>query len=97
MQKLERSNSYRLLKLREMLFRRTDESNELAMNEIKDAMEAYIINGKYDNRTLRKDLETLDGMDFEIVRNIGKHGKLLYSYQSRLFETYQLRLIIDAV
>ncbi|MDY0404467.1 WYL domain-containing protein [Virgibacillus sp. 179-BFC.A HS] len=97
LEKLERNNSYRLLKLREMLFQKTDEMNELSIDDINKAMEKYIINGKYDKRTLKKDLDALDEMDFEIVRNKGKYGKILYSHQTRLFETYQLRLMIDAV
>src|SRR5699024_10060686 len=52
---------------------------------------------KADARTIKRDLEILDETDFEIMKNKGKFGKILYSHQSRLFETYQLRLIVDAI
>src|SRR5699024_9247056 len=32
-----------------------------------------------------------------VIQNKGKYGKILYSHQGRLFETYQLRLMIDAI
>ncbi|WP_010648473.1 helix-turn-helix transcriptional regulator [Oceanobacillus massiliensis] len=94
---MERESNYRLLKLKEILFDHTDEHNELGIQEIIESLQREMPNATFDKRTIKRDLEILDEADFEIVRNTGKFGKLLYSHQSRLFETYQLRLIIDAI
>src|SRR5699024_6468964 len=94
---MERANSYRLLKLKEILFHGTDEINQLDMKQLREHLKKETANAASDSRTIRKDLETLDDMDFEIIRNTGRYGKTLYSHQARLFETYQLRFMVDAV
>lgn len=94
---MEKGSNYRLLKLREILFEETDEHNELGISEIAEKLRQIIPDKPIDHRTIKRDLEILDKFDFEIMRNEGKYGKILYSHQSRLFETYQLRLIIDAI
>jgi len=94
---LERGNNYRLLKLRNILFSETDEHHELSIQDIVDKLGIQSRQIKADVRTIKRDLEMLDDAGFEIVKNTGKFGKILYSHQSRLFETYQLRLMIDAV
>lgn len=93
---MERANNYRLLKLKEILFNETDEHHELSLKEIRDRLQIQSEN-KIDARTIKRDLQMLDDSDFEIVQNRGKFGKILYSHQGRLFETYQLRLLVDAV
>lgn len=94
---MERTSNYRMLKLREILFRETDELHQLGINELSKRLQQNTDYLTFDNRTIKRDLEILDEMGFEIVRNTGKYGKTLYSHQARLFETYQLRLIIDAI
>lgn len=94
---MERGSNYRLLKIKEILFRETDEYNELGINELSEKLRSIVGDATFDNRTIKRDLEILDDTDFEIVQNKGKFGKTLYSHQTRLFETYQLRLIIDAI
>ncbi|WP_164667503.1 helix-turn-helix transcriptional regulator [Virgibacillus doumboii] len=94
---MERGSNYRLLKIREILFSETDEYNELDINQLSEKLRIITGDAKFDNRTIKRDLEILDDSDFEIVRNTGKFGKSLFSHQTRLFETYQLRLIIDAI
>lgn len=95
---MERGSNFRLLKIKEILFRETDEFNEVGIDELGDILRN--ITGEpsnVDHRTIKRDLEILDELDFEIVKNKGKFGKILYSHQTRLFETYQLRLMIDAI
>jgi len=94
---MERENNYRLLQLRQLLFEKTDETEEWSMKEIIEALEQEMPDSTFDKRTIKRDLEILEEMDFEIVRNTGKYGRILYSHQGRLFETYQLRLIVDAI
>lgn len=94
---MERGSNYRLLKIRNLLFDETDEQHELGINELNQKISQLMPHTTFDNRTIKRDLDTLDELDFEIVRNKGKYGKILYSHQARLFEMYQLRLIVDAV
>src|SRR5690625_6522943 len=42
-------------------------------------------------------LNALQEMGFDIVLNRRKHGKIYYSHQNKLFETYQIRLLVDAI
>ncbi|MUV37481.1 hypothetical protein JNUCC1_01287 [Lentibacillus sp. JNUCC-1] len=94
---MERGNNYRLMKLRDMLFEETDEEHELGIEELISKLQNAGVTGKFDKRTIKRDLEILDEADFEVIVNKRKFGKHFYSHQSRLFETYQLRLIIDAI
>src|SRR5690625_2438337 len=94
---MEHTNHYRLLKLKEILSRETDEYHELSIDELKEKLLRISPKRNIDRRTIKRDLEILDETGFEIVKNKGKFGKILYSYQSRLFEIYQLRLIVDAI
>ncbi|WP_077329434.1 helix-turn-helix transcriptional regulator [Virgibacillus siamensis] len=94
---MERGSNYRLLKLRDILFDETDDLHELGIEELSAKLKAYTGDAFFDNRTIKRDLEILDETDFEIVRNTGRYGKIYFSHQTRLFETYQLRLIIDAI
>ncbi|MBT2215217.1 WYL domain-containing protein [Virgibacillus dakarensis] len=94
---MERTSNYRLLKIKEVLFNETDDFHELGIDELQERLKEIMNDATYDSRTIKRDLQTLDDMDFEIVRNTGKFGKTFFSHQARLFETYQLRLIIDAV
>ncbi|MFD1036976.1 helix-turn-helix transcriptional regulator [Virgibacillus byunsanensis] len=94
---MERGSNYRLLKIKEILFNETDEYNELDLQELSEKLRLLTDDMTFDSRTIKRDLAILDETDFEIVRNTGKFGKTLFSHQARLFETYQLRLIIDAI
>ncbi|SFD65363.1 Predicted DNA-binding transcriptional regulator YafY, contains an HTH and WYL domains [Lentibacillus persicus] len=94
---MERGSNYRLLQLREILFNETDEQHDMGIDELINKLRTLSGDTTFDKRTIKRDLETLDDMDFEIVKNQGRYGKIKYSHQTRLFETYQLRLIIDAI
>lgn len=94
---LEHANNFRLLKLREVLFQETDEDHELSLDELREKVLQLSPERAYDRRTVKKDLAVLEQAGFDIVKNKGKYGKILYSHQSRLFELYQLRLLVDAI
>ncbi len=94
---MKQTNHYRLLKLRELLFAETDEENEVTIYDMQEKLMHLLELEKLDIRTLRKDIEALQSMDFDIVENRRAHGKLYYSHQNKLFETYQIRLLVDAV
>nr|WP_246364114.1 WYL domain-containing protein [Halobacillus locisalis] len=84
--------------MRDILFEETDEYNELSLQDIIEKMKLYFgTEATFDPRTLKLDMEVLEEAGIEIVRNTGRFGKVYYSYQDHVFETYQLRLINDAV
>lgn len=92
------SATERVLQLREILYEQTDEEHELSIEELITKLK--IRNGtdyKVDKRALKRDIDALNDSGFEVMENIGEKGKKLYSHQIRLFETYQLRLLSDAV
>src|SRR5690625_3613344 len=93
---MSRGNNNRLLKLKEILFNETDDAQSL---DIDESMHKLIScsEDKYDERTIKRDMECLDEANSEIQTTTGRYGKILYSHQARLFETYQLRLIVDAI
>lgn len=91
------SNSYRLLKLRDILLAETDENYELTMNEIQEKLAQYIPGRTIDPRTILRDIEALDSSGFEVVHRRGRYGMHLLSHQNRDFELYQIRLIVDAI
>src|SRR5690625_1935138 len=92
-----KSNSDRLLKIRQILEEETDEENHLSIKEIQQKLEQWAENETVDRRTIRSDIESLDRSGFYIITNQEKYGTRVYSYQERSFEVYQLRLMIDAI
>lgn len=94
---MKQSNNYRLLQLKDLLFKETDEEHELDVYEIKEKLMALLHLEKIDIRTIKNDIESLQSMDFDIVENRKKFGKIYYSHQAKLFETYQIRLLVDAI
>ncbi|QST00986.1 WYL domain-containing protein [Pontibacillus sp. ALD_SL1] len=95
---MELNNNTRLLQLQEILSQETDEYHELSIKEIKEKLKVVFgSEAKFDNRTLKRDMEVLAEAGVEVIQNQGEFGKMMYSYQDRVFETYHLRLLIDAV
>ncbi|TGB05413.1 WYL domain-containing protein [Halobacillus salinus] len=95
---MELNNSTRILKLQELLSQETDEWNQLSMKEIAEKLRfIFGPEAKFDSRTLKRDMNTLGDVGFEVIENPGEFNKTLYSYQDRVFETYQLRFLNDAV
>lgn len=94
-------NGARLLKLREIFERETDEENELTLHQLVERLKKSF--GPDDSiiqigtKAVRRDIQTLRAQGFEIIENIGDKGKKFYSYQNRLFEPHELRMLVDAV
>lgn len=91
------ANSKRVLELKRFLFDYTDENNEFTIYELQEKLSEMTNQPRLDFRTIKQDIQTLNEMDFTIVENRKEFGKKYYSHQNRLFETYQVRLLIDAV
>ncbi|HLR70144.1 MAG TPA: WYL domain-containing protein, partial [Pseudogracilibacillus sp.] len=93
----QNNNNFRLLQLRKILFEETDENHELDIYEIREKLIHKLNLDSLDIRTIKSDLDSLQQMDFEIIQNRRKFGKIFYSHQEKLFETYQIRLLVDAI
>ncbi|MEI3604301.1 WYL domain-containing protein [Pseudogracilibacillus sp. SE30717A] len=94
---MKQSNNFRLLQLRDLLFNETDEEHEYDIYEIEEKLVQLLDLKSIDHRTIKNDIEALQEMDFDIVRNRKKFGKIFYSHQDKYFETYQIRLLVDAI
>jgi predicted DNA-binding transcriptional regulator YafY len=92
-------NKERLLKLMDIFREQTDEENELTLDEIVDHFQLlYGPDVRLNRNSLRDDIEHLIEAGFDITINQEKDGlPKYYSHQYRLFELYELRMLIDAV
>lgn len=90
-------NNDRLLLLRDILFSETDENHELDIYELKAKLMEHLNAKSIDNRTIKNDLDALEKINFEVMKNRRKFGKIYYSHQAKPFETYQLRFLVDAI
>ena len=91
------NNNFRLLQLKKILFEETDEDHELDVYQLREKLMHALDLKNLDIRTIKSDLQSLQQMDFEIIENRRKFGKIYYSHQDKLFETYQIRLLVDAI
>ncbi|WP_370222227.1 helix-turn-helix transcriptional regulator [Cytobacillus sp.] len=92
-------NKQRMLKLMEILREQTDEENEYTLDDITECFKKeYGPDVKFNKNSLRDDIEHLIEAKFDITINQEKEGMpKFYSHQYRLFELYELRMLIDAV
>lgn len=95
----EVSNKERILKLREVFERETDEHHELSFADIIKRLKLeYGADYKVGLRAIKDDIKTLrENEETYLIENTDKFGKKLYSKQNRKFEIYQLRILMDAV
>ncbi len=92
------SASHRIMKIRELLLNETDELHEMSVEELVEKLKlSFGEEYEVDKRALKRDISALNDTGFEVIENTGGKGKKLYSHQDRIFETYQLRLLVDAV
>jgi predicted DNA-binding transcriptional regulator YafY len=83
----------------EILKEQTDEENEFTLDEIVEQFRRiYGPDVKLNKNSLRDDMEHLIEAKFDVTINQEKEGMpKYYSHQFRLFELYELRMLIDAV
>lgn len=82
-----------------ILREQTDEENEYTLDDITECFKKeYGPDVKLNKNSLRDDIEHLIEARFDITINQEKEGMpKFYSHQYRLFELYELRMLIDAV
>jgi len=91
------SNQHRLLLIKRILMEETDSNHKVSVQEIIQKLKPSLPEMKMDARTIRADIKALDDMSFSIQSEKGKFGKLLYSHENRLFNSNELRFLIDAI
>lgn len=94
---LEDTTGVRLLALKEIFLRDTDEGNQLSIKELVEKLQIEIPGCTANEKKVKEYIEILKDTGFEIIDNTEKYGKKYYSHQDRLFEKYQLRLLIDPI
>ncbi|WP_223590714.1 helix-turn-helix transcriptional regulator [Neobacillus bataviensis] len=91
-------NTTKILALKKILLEETDEEHKLSMTDLIDKLQlAIAANDPIDKKRIKRYIESLNESGFEILHEGEKYGKIVYSHQSRLFETYELRMLVDAI
>lgn len=88
----------RLLALIDIFVNETDEDHQLSLQDIKEKLKLQF-GSDYNvkDSVLREDLDAISQTLMSLTVNNGPHGKKYFSFQERLFERYELRMLIDAV
>ncbi|GGC95731.1 hypothetical protein GCM10007216_28090 [Thalassobacillus devorans] len=90
----------RVLVLKSVLEKYTDDENELTLSEIADHLhKEFDQNYDFNKRLIKEDLNTFEASNvIDLIVNQEMNGKpKYYSFQNRLFEIQELRLLSDAV
>ncbi|OAT83903.1 WYL domain-containing protein [Bacillus sp. MKU004] len=92
-------NKERLLRLMTIFSQETDEDHELSLDEIIHRFQQiYGPDVKLNKNSLKDDINHLINHSFDVTINQEKDGlPKYYSHQYRLFELYELRMLVDAV
>lgn len=90
------STKHRLLKVREILEKYTDENHRLTAREILDYLDPE---ETASTTTVKNDIkELVESGLFDVIINHEKNGvEKRYSHEDRLFEIHELRVLVDAV
>jgi len=92
------NNKQRLLKIMEVLERKTDEDHEISINDLILKLKAeYGPEYKVGKKAIRDDINTLISTNYDLIENTDKVGEKYFSRQNRKFENYELRMLIDAI
>ena len=91
-------NKERILKIREVFERETDENHELSLKDIvKRLRSIYGPDYTVGEKAIKSDINSLINSGYNLIKNKDEIGRIFYSRQDREFEVYQLRILIDAI
>jgi predicted DNA-binding transcriptional regulator YafY len=91
-------NTTKILALQQILFEETDEDHKLSVTELIEKLKLSLAtDDPIDKKSIKRYIDSLNESGFEIIQEEEKFGKIVYSHQSRLFETYELRMLVDAI
>ncbi len=90
-------NRDRILYLREILFKETDEDHRITMQEIADRLE-QLLNEKTTTKTIKMDIEGLNDLGFEILeQSEGAGYPKTFTHVAKDFEFHEIQMLVDAV
>ena len=90
----ENYRKVKLLKLLELLRKRTDEQHPMTTSEICAAMDELGI--PCDRRIVKQDVDNLNDLGYEVMGTMVGHEKAYY-VEDRSFSLPELKILIDAV
>jgi predicted DNA-binding transcriptional regulator YafY len=91
-------NTTIILALKKIFFEETDEDHKYSLTDLIEKLQLSLgTNDPIDKKRIKRYIDSLNDSGFEILQEEEKFGKMVYSHQSRLFETYQLRMLVDAI
>jgi predicted DNA-binding transcriptional regulator YafY len=92
------ANTTKILALKKIFFEETDEVHKLSVAELIEKLQLSLATqDPIDKKRIKRYIDSLNDSGFEIIPEEVKFGKIVYSHQSRLFETYELRILVDAI
>ncbi|WP_214851111.1 WYL domain-containing protein [Exiguobacterium sp. s193] len=92
------SNRDRLLAVREIFEKKSDEETTLTLEELSVELSKRGLIEKLSRKSLKDDIDALARSGFDVVKEETKNGLATpYHLVSRRFEHHQLRLLVDAI
>ena len=87
-----------LLELQKIFAEKSDEDNNFSVSDLIQKLQMNLsITETMDKRRIKRYIDVLNDSGFDVIEDVAKFGKKVYSHQTRLFETYELRMLVDAV
>jgi predicted DNA-binding transcriptional regulator YafY len=94
----EVTNTTKILALQKILFEETDEEHKLGVAELIEKLQLSLAtNDPIDKKRIKRYIDSLNETGFEVIQEETKYGRMVYSHQARLFEIYELRILVDAI
>ncbi|WP_096154287.1 MULTISPECIES: helix-turn-helix transcriptional regulator [Bacillus] len=87
-----------LLELQKIFTEQSDEEHKLSTSELIQKLQLKLsLTDTIDKRRIKRYIDVLNDSGFDVIEDVAKFGKKVYSQQVRVFETYELRMLVDAV
>lgn len=87
----------RILYIYEYLCRNTDEKHEVTINDIRNYLEGTTNLGKVSVLTIRRNLDRLGSMGYDIRTRTGAHNTTYYKLLGKGFTFNEIRFMVDSI
>ncbi|MCI6561606.1 MAG: WYL domain-containing protein, partial [Ruminococcus sp.] len=87
----------RIIHIYEYLSRNTDEDREVTVKDIRNYLEGTTNLGYVSVLTIRRDLERLSNMGYDILTRKGAHNTTYYSLFGKGFSFNEIRFLVDSI
>ena len=95
---IDKNNRYRLLKVKEILEKETDEEHGLSYQEIADKLaKEFGYECKIDKKAIMRDIEALRDFGLDIIDGESKYNKKFFKHLDKKFDYCELKMLIDVV